>query len=62
MQGNAPTSVPQPSMSHEQENAMTVKTGGGHNLSPNDPDSPQNFSLPKKIYVSSAATAFAFVV
>ena len=34
----------------------------GHMMAHNDPDSPQNFPLHRKIYVSAAAFAFGFVV
>ena len=34
----------------------------GHILSPTDPDNPQNWPLYVKVYASSMATAFAFVV
>ena len=34
----------------------------GHMMSPDDPDNPQNWPLHKKVYVSAAAFAFAWVV
>ena len=34
----------------------------GHMMAPNDPDSPQNFPVHRKIYVSAVAFAFGFVV
>lgn len=36
--------------------------GGGHMLSPMDPDSPMQWPQWKKIYVSFVAFSFAFVV
>ncbi len=33
-----------------------------HNMSPFDPDNPQNWPVYKKIFASSASFAFAFVV
>ena len=40
----------------------TMPTAGGHMMSANDPDNPQNWPLHKKIYASAVAFAFAWVV
>ena len=51
--------------SHQSEDAMKGMVGasaGGHIMLANDPDNPQNWPLYKKIYVSSVAFAFSWVV
>ena len=48
---------------HDTEDSMPMKsTGGGHTMAPDDPDNPQNWPVLRKVYVSLAATAFAWVV
>ena len=45
---------------------MTAELGAppaiGHMMARDDPDSPQNFPMHRKIYVSAASFAFGFVV
>ncbi len=56
-------------MSHSTTpSADTMKTAadpvaaGGHMMSADDPDNPQNWPLYKKVYASAVAFAFAWVV
>lgn len=44
------------------EMKMAAKSGAGHMMAADDPDNPQNWPVLQKIYVSTAATLFAFVV
>ena len=41
---------------------VSVPAPAGHNLSPSDPDNPQNWPKWKKVYASAVATAFTFSV
>ena len=53
-------------MSSSDHNAETLKTtatpAANHMMSTEDSDNPHNWPLVKKVYVSVAASAFAFVV
>ena len=44
------------------KNAVDTVAVGGHMMSADDPDNPQNWRLYKKIYASAVAFAFAWVV
>ena len=56
---------------HTQTSAMTddameskqmAPSSGGHNMSPDDPDNPQNWPVLKKVFVSLVSSAFTWVV
>ena len=55
-----------PEMSISSEDAMKDLTAStpsaGHMMAANDPDNPQNWPLYKKVYASTVAFAFAWVV
>ncbi|MCJ1369237.1 hypothetical protein MMC20_000447 [Loxospora ochrophaea] len=51
------------SMEENRKEVMIAQSGsGGHMMSPDDPDNPQNWPFLKKVYASSMAFGFAFVV
>jgi hypothetical protein len=41
---------------------VELTSGLGHQMSPTDPENPQNWGLGKKMYASAASMAFAFAV
>ena len=41
---------------------VELTSGLGHQMSPTDPENPQNWPIHKKIYTSVVAIAFAFAV
>ena len=61
----APSHPDPSSSSHQSEDGMkhmAAMPTGGHMMSADDPDNPQNWAYHKKIYVSSVAFAFAWAV
>lgn len=51
-------------MTPDDEHAPCLRTnnGGGHNLSPTDPDSPMSWPFIQKAYVSAVAFFFVFTM
>ena len=53
-------------MAHQQDSEPhmmdAAPTGAGHMLPADDPENPHNWPISRKVFVSSVATAFAFVV
>jgi hypothetical protein len=44
------------------QDPVKLTSGLGHQMSPTDPENPQNWPVHKKIYTSAVAAAFAFAV
>ena len=62
---NASSRLEMSSSSYQSENTMKgvlAASAGDHMMSTDDPDNPQNWPIQKKVYVSSVAFAFSWVV